>query len=54
VHAANDGAVPVENSTAYYEALLKYKIYSEMLLYPYGGMVLGCTTRLQQINGWIT
>ncbi|KGO91999.1 alpha/beta hydrolase [Flavobacterium subsaxonicum] len=37
VHSADDGAVPVGNSIAYYQALLKHKIYSEMLLYPLGG-----------------
>jgi acetyl esterase/lipase len=36
VHAADDGAVPVGNSIAYYEALLKNGVYSEMLLYPHG------------------
>ena len=36
VHAADDGAVPIENSIAYYEALLKNGVYSEMLLYPHG------------------
>jgi len=37
VHSADDEAVPVGNSIAYYEALTKNKIYSEMLLYPHGG-----------------
>jgi acetyl esterase/lipase len=36
VHSADDGAVPVGNSIAYYEALLKNGIYGEMLLYPHG------------------
>jgi len=36
VHAADDGAVPIGNSIAYYEALLKNGVYSEMLLYPHG------------------
>lgn len=36
VHAADDGAVPIRNSIAYYEALLKNGVYSEMLLYPHG------------------
>lgn len=36
VHSADDGAVPVGNSIAYYEALLQHGIYGEMLLYPHG------------------
>jgi len=36
VHSADDGAVPVGNSIAYYEALLKNGIYGELLLYPHG------------------
>jgi len=37
VHSADDGAVPVGNSIEYYQALLKHKIYGEMLIYPHGG-----------------
>ncbi|RDI05462.1 alpha/beta hydrolase [Flavobacterium sp. AG291] len=37
VHSADDGAVPVENSIVYYQALLKNKIYGEMHIYPLGG-----------------
>jgi acetyl esterase/lipase len=37
VHASDDDRVPVGNSLAYYEALMKYKIYSELLIYPQGG-----------------
>ncbi|WP_417351377.1 alpha/beta hydrolase [Flavobacterium alkalisoli] len=36
VHSADDGAVPIQNSIAYYEALLKNGVYGEMLLYPQG------------------
>ncbi|MDI1256824.1 MAG: alpha/beta hydrolase [Flavobacterium sp.] len=36
VHAADDGLVPVGNSIAYYEALQKHKVYSEMHLYSHG------------------
>ena len=41
VHAADDDAVPVGNSIAYYKAMLKYGIYSEMLLYPHGNHGFG-------------
>ncbi|PZR19171.1 MAG: alpha/beta hydrolase [Flavobacterium psychrophilum] len=37
IHSADDGAVPVENSIVYYQALLKNKIYGEMHIYPLGG-----------------
>jgi len=37
IHSADDGAVPVENSLAYYNALRKYNKQSELHLYPYGG-----------------
>lgn len=37
VHASDDAAVPVANSIRYYEALLKHKIYSNLIIYPRGG-----------------
>lgn len=44
VHAMDDGAVPVENSIAYYLALKKFKIPAEMHLYPKGGHGFGLRT----------
>lgn len=41
VHASDDGAVPVGNSIAYYQALQKQGIYSELLIYPHGGHGFG-------------
>lgn len=41
VHAGDDGAVPVENSIAYYQACLKNKIPAEMHLYAGGGHGFG-------------
>lgn len=41
VHAADDDLVPADNSIAYYEALLKQKVYSELILYPHGGHGFG-------------
>jgi acetyl esterase/lipase len=41
VHASDDDVVPVHNSIVYYEALLKNKVYSEMLIYPHGGHGFG-------------
>ncbi|WP_417354318.1 alpha/beta hydrolase [Flavobacterium sp.] len=45
VHAADDGLVPVGNSIAYYEALLKNEVLSEMLLYPHGEHGFGMINR---------
>lgn len=44
IHAEDDGAVPVENSIAYYLALKKLKIPAEMHLYPIGGHGYGFRT----------
>jgi len=41
VHATDDDAVPVMNSIAYYEALLKYKIPAELHIYNSGGHGFG-------------
>lgn len=41
VHASDDDAVPVKNSIAYYEALVKNKIPAEMHLYKSGGHGFG-------------
>ena len=37
IHSDDDGAVPVENSIAYYKALRANKVSSELHIYPYGG-----------------
>lgn len=37
VHATDDGAVPVENSMRYYQALKDHKVPVEMHIYPSGG-----------------
>jgi acetyl esterase/lipase len=37
VHSGDDGAVPVENSIAYYRALQEMGIPAELHIYPYGG-----------------
>ena len=41
VHATDDDAVPVMNSIAFYESLLKYKIPAEMHIYKAGGHGFG-------------
>lgn len=45
VHAGDDLAVPVANSISYYEALLKQKIYSNMIIYPHGGHGFGMNNK---------
>ena len=45
VHAGDDLAVPVANSISYYEALLKQKIYSNMIIYPRGGHGFGMNNK---------
>lgn len=45
VHAGDDPAVPVANSISYYEALLKQKIYSNMIIYPRGGHGFGMNNK---------
>lgn len=41
VHASDDLSVPVQNSILYYQALLKFKIYSNLIIYPHGGHGFG-------------
>ena len=41
VHAGDDASVPVKNSISYYEALLKHKIFCNMIIYPHGGHGFG-------------
>lgn len=45
VHAADDGAVPVENSIRFYQACIKNKVPVEMHLYPKGGHGFGMNNR---------
>lgn len=59
VHAADDGAVPIGNSIAYYEALLKNGVYSEMLLYPHGEHGFGMNNKttgdkwMDNLKNWL-
>lgn len=41
VHAEDDGAVPVQNSTQFYDALVKNKVKAEMHLFEEGGHGFG-------------
>ncbi|WP_031428900.1 alpha/beta hydrolase [Flavimarina sp. Hel_I_48] len=51
IHAADDGAVPVENSLTYFTALNTYKVPAEMHIYENGGHGFGLGTGATH-NAW--
>ncbi|MEI7735506.1 MAG: pectinesterase family protein [Ferruginibacter sp.] len=59
VQAADDGAVPVENSLRYYEACVKNKVPVEMHLYPKGGHGFGLNNKttddnwMERLKNWL-
>jgi pectinesterase len=59
VQAADDGAVPVENSLRYYEACVKNKVPAEMHLYPKGGHGFGLYNKttddnwMERLRNWL-
>lgn len=59
VHAADDGAVPVENSIRYYQACIQYKVPAEMHLYPKGGHGFGMYNKttsdlwMERLKNWL-
>jgi acetyl esterase/lipase len=60
VHAADDGAVPVENSIRYYQACVKFKVPAEMHLYPKGGHGFGMFNKtttdnwMERLKNWLS
>lgn len=52
VHSADDGAVPVQNSLLFYNALLENKVKSEMHIYPNGGHGFGMAAYNPHLNTW--
>ncbi len=52
VHADDDGAVPVENSLVFYEALRQKKIPVEMHIYPEGGHGFGLALGRGHLESW--
>lgn len=52
VHSADDGAVPVQNSIRFYDALLKNNVKSEMHIYPEGGHGYGMAASNPHLNTW--
>lgn len=59
VHAGDDVAVPAANSIRYYEALLKHKIYSSLIIYPHGGHGFGMNNKttadkwMDSLKNWL-
>ncbi len=59
VHAGNDDAVPVANSTRYYEACIKNNVPAEMHLYPKGGHAFSMNNTttddkwMERLKNWI-
>jgi acetyl esterase/lipase len=52
VHSTDDGAVPVENSLSFYQALVKNKVPAEMHIYPYGGHGFGLAIGKGYLETW--
>lgn len=53
VLASDDFLVPVENSTRYYEALVKHKVSATLLCYPKGGHGFGNNETFRYRNNWL-
>jgi acetyl esterase/lipase len=59
VHASNDSPVPVANSIVYYQALLKLKIYSSLIIYPGGNHGFGMNNKstsdrwMDDLQNWL-
>ena len=52
VHTQDDGAVPVENSIMFYQALTRNKVPAEMYLFERGGHGMGMRTGLGNATLW--
>jgi len=52
VHSADDDAVPVKNSTIYYEGLVKYSIPSELHVFQKGGHGYGLAVKQDTQSAW--
>jgi dipeptidyl aminopeptidase/acylaminoacyl peptidase len=53
IHASDDQAVPVQNSLAYYEALIKKGVSAELHVYPYGGHGFSLATQDIHLRTWM-
>lgn len=60
VHAADDDAVPVANSTRFFEMLVKYKVPAEMHIYQNGGHGFGMHNKtttddwMERLKNWLS
>ncbi len=52
IHASDDTGVPVENSIAYYRALLRNNIPAELHIYPYGQHGFGLAIGRGYLSSW--
>lgn len=52
VHAGDDGAVPVENSLLFYQALVAHKVPVELHVYPYGGHGFSLAIGRGRLQDW--
>lgn len=52
VHSQDDGAVPVENSILYFQALTRAHVPAEMLLFEHGGHGMGMRTGQGTASNW--
>lgn len=52
VHATDDGAVPVENSLRFYEALKSHGVSAEMHIFPHGGHGFGLGLGNRELEVW--
>ena len=52
IHSGDDKGVPVENSIAYYRALLEKEVSGELHVYPYGGHGYSLATGKGHLSTW--
>lgn len=52
VHAADDGAVPVQNSLLFHNALLAHHVSAELHVYPQGGHGFSLALNRGHVQGW--
>jgi acetyl esterase/lipase len=53
VHAGDDGAVPVQNSLLFYDALLARKVPAELHIYPHGGHGFSLAIKRGRVQDWV-
>ena len=52
LHAGDDGAVPVQNTLLFYQALLAHKVPAEMHVYPHGGHGFSLALNRGRLQDW--